>query len=119
MNESILFTPVALLDLLSQIDELSDKQIGISETLDGQIQIQVDDSIYIIEPEQAVDIDISKHEEAEVNNAIEDTYDRLIENEDISIDEYNQPIESGIIGELAKTLFVGGMVRLGVDALKK
>lgn len=116
---TLTFTHIALLDLLSQIDELSDKQIGIAETPDGGIQIQIDNSIYNVKPEQPVDVDISEYEETEVANAIEDTYNELIENEDISIDEFNQPIESGIIGELAKTLFVGGMVRLGVDALKK
>ena len=39
--DSIVFTPASLIDLLSKIEELSDYPIGITETLDGQIQLNV------------------------------------------------------------------------------
>ena len=38
--DSIVFTPASLIDLLSQIEELKDYDIGISETIDGQIQLK-------------------------------------------------------------------------------
>ena len=44
--EQQLFTPAALLSLLSQIDELKDKQLELTETLDGTMQLCIGDSVY-------------------------------------------------------------------------
>ena len=43
---NLLFTPSAVLDLLVQIDELKDKEVGIVETLDGNLQLSIGDSDY-------------------------------------------------------------------------
>ena len=45
-NSEIVLTPAALLDLLSNIEEFKDYTIGLFETLDGNLQLQVGDSYY-------------------------------------------------------------------------
>lgn len=44
----ILFTPSALLDFLIQIDELKDKVVSVTETADGDLQVEIGDSAYIV-----------------------------------------------------------------------
>ena len=48
MNE-IVFTPAGLLDLLSQIDEFKDLDIGLAPTIDDKLQLQIGNSIYTID----------------------------------------------------------------------
>jgi hypothetical protein len=55
---------------------------------------------------------------------VEDTNLEAYENLDESVDvivpgEGDEPVESGIIKELAKTLLVGGLVRLSAGVAKK
>ena len=40
----LLLTPATLLDLLSNIDEFKNFTISITETFDGKLQLQVNDS---------------------------------------------------------------------------
>ena len=47
--ENIVFTPASLIDLLSKIDELSEFNVGITETIDGDLQLEIGDSIYSIQ----------------------------------------------------------------------
>lgn len=113
----IVFTPSALLDLLSQVDELKDVDIGITETLDNQIQLQIGESIYVLSDDTVTDISV----DASVVDTVEDvnfcTYEDLASSGDIDINSF-EPVESGILKEVAKTLLVGGMVRLSAKLLK-
>ena len=118
--ESVVFTPASLIDLLSKVDELKDYDIGISETIDGQIQLNIGSSLYIIDTNNSTDISVDD----QVVESVEDTNLEAYENLDESVDvvvpgEGDEPVESGIIKELAKTLLVGGLVRLTAGAAKK
>jgi len=118
MMEEIVFTSSALLELLSQIKEFEEHELGISETLDGKLQLQVDDSFYVLESNQA---DVPVDEEtvdviADINDEVfEDLMDEDESGEENLPDEY---IESGIIKEALKTLLLGGMIRLSSKLLK-
>lgn len=113
--DEIVFTSSALLELLSQISEFDEHRLAISETLDGKLQLQVDDSYYLLESTQS---DVSVEENvvdtiAEINDEV---YEELIETSDDEVpDDY---IESGIIKEALKTLLLGGMIRLSSKLLK-
>lgn len=115
--EELIFTPASIVDLLSQIDELKDVNIGISETIDGLIQLQIGNSIYIIEDGDATDVTV----DSTVIDTVEDVnlyaYEDLADSGDIDLD-YSEPIESGIIKQVAKTLLVGGLVRLTAKILR-
>lgn len=117
MNESlstILFTPAALLDFLSSIEELSDVDISVTEGIDGSIQVSIGDSTYSIDTSDATDVNVDPEVIDEVDELNQETYDELsAEYEDVSDD-----VEGGIIKEALKTLLVGGLVRMGVNALK-
>lgn len=110
-SATLVITPAGLLDLLSQIDELSEYPVGISETIDGQLQLQVGDSIYEINSEDASEIEVDESVVNEISDINEETYEQLDIDEEVSI-------ESGIIKELAKTLLVGGLVRMGAKVLR-
>lgn len=110
--EELLITPAGLLDLLSQVDELSGYAIGVSETIDGQFQLQIGDSIYLIDTNNSPEVTVDESVVETVNEINEETYEQLDIDEEV-------PVESGIIKELAKTLLVGGLVRMGVKALKE
>ena len=110
----LVFTPASLLDLLSQIDELKDLDVGLTETIDGKIQLQVGNSVYII-GDSAESIQVDEQVIEDVSSLNEDTYNDLAVSGQF---EDDQPIESGIIAELAKTLFIGGVARLTAKYLK-
>lgn len=114
--EELILTPSALLDLLLQIDELKDKDIGITETLDGNLQLQINDTIYTIESDDIIDIPTDVGTVETITDVKDAAYDEL---EDSGQIETKDSIESGIIGSLAKSLFIGGMARLTADILKK
>lgn len=105
--EELVFTPAAVLDLLSQIDELKDLDVGISETPDG-IQVQIGDSIYMISDNNFQDIEVSEEVVEEISDLNDTTYDEISSDNVIS----DETVESGIIKEIAKTLLVGGVARL-------
>lgn len=112
MNNQLLFTPSAVLDMLIQIDELKNVDIGISETLDGKLQLTVGESEYIIEPSDLqTTLNINDTDLENIEQLSEDTYQELASDGQIELDP-SEPVESGIIKELAKTLLVGGLVRL-------
>lgn len=109
-SSEIVFTESSLLDLLTKIDELKDYDIGLSNGLDGKIQLQVGESIYIIDDSEAQNIQVDNSAVEDIQNLNEETYENLEDNDQLSLEE---PIESGIIKELAKTLLIGGLARLG------
>lgn len=113
--ENIVFTPASLIDLLSKIDELSEFNIGITETIDGDLQLEIGDSIYSIETEVATEITVDESVVDEVEHANESAYEALSDDVDV---EYLETIESGILKEAAKSLLLGGMLRLSAKLLK-
>ena len=115
MNESlntILFTPAALLDFLSSIDELKDVDVGITESPEGDIQVQIGDSIYNVDTSQATEVEVDEEVVDQVDEANEEAYDEL------DVDTQDD-VEGGIIKEALKTLLVGGLVRMGAKVLKE
>lgn len=108
--EQIVFTPSSIVDLLSKIDELKDYEIGISETIDGNIQLQIGSSVYEISDNHSEEVVVEEN----VVNTVIDTNMQAYENLDEDGLEVitGEPVESGLIKEIAKSLLVGGMVRL-------
>ena len=113
--ESIVFTPAGLIEILCQIDELKDLDIGVTETLDGNIQLQVGDSTYEISNDEGT-IPVEQDVVDEIEDINLEAYENLEDNG--MLDTYEESIESGIIKEIAKTLLVGGMARLTAKVLK-
>lgn len=113
----IVFTPSGLLELLTQIDELKDVNIGISETVDGDLQLQVGESTYQIDTSDATDVEVDEQVVDTVQDVNVETYEALSESEDIAVSDY-EAIESGLIKSLAKTLLLGGLVKLTSKMLK-
>ena len=117
MDESkteLIFTPAGILDLFSQIEELAEYDLGLTETLEGTLQLTIGDSIYeIVSTPIDIQMDPSDFEDLEQLN--EETYKELSDENDGEIIE---PIESGLIKELAKTLLVGGVARAAKKWLK-
>ena len=129
--DELLFTPAAVLGLLSQIDELKGVNVGVSEYTDG-VQIQVGKSVYTISSEDAEKIDVDESVLDRVDEISVDAYQELENSGSIEIhdpdgdghieevtDSDDEAVEGGVIKELAKTLFVGGLVRLTAKMLKK
>ena len=110
-DEQIVFTPAAVLDLLSQIDELSDVQVGLSETIDGKIQIVVGDSTYMLEDESISSIDVEPEVVDAIDEANLDAYQDLMDSDSVEFVDDTEPIEGGIIKEGIKALLLGGMIR--------
>lgn len=117
--DNIVFTPAGLLDLLVSIDELSEYDIGLTETIDHNIQLQIGDSIYQLSKSDAEDVIVDDSVVDEISDINDRAYQELESSDnDVEIQELDD-VESGIIKELIKTLFVGGMVRLAGKTLKK
>jgi len=124
MDEEILFTSAAILDLLSQIDELADKDLHIDKTIDNKIQLTIGSSVYEISNEPDTTIEVSDETVDDINEATVDAYQELLDRpieykSDISEDndsvtqipEGAEPIQGGIIKEAVKSLLLGGMIR--------
>lgn len=114
--EQLLLTPSSLLSILTQIDELKDKDIEITESLDGTLQLRIGDSVYILNEENPVEFEVEEEVVEQVDEVNQDTYLDLQESGEVEMefdeDEYSTAVEGGILSELFKTLAVGGMVRL-------
>lgn len=116
----LIFTPASVLDLLLQIDELSEYDIGITETIDGNLQLQIGESIYELNGNDVDEIKVDESIVDTISDINEDAYadlgmDATEDYIDYSDDEY---VESSVIGELAKSLLLGGMVRLSAKMLQ-
>lgn len=112
--DTIVFTPASLLEVLSMIDELNEFELGLTETLDGNYQLQVGDSTYIIETNDTTTIDVEEDVVSEVENINQDAYDEL---EDSGVIETLEPIESGLLKEAVKSLLLGGAIKLAAKML--
>ena len=116
--DTIVFTPSALMELLVSIDELKDKDIGITETIDGKIQLQIGESIYEVEPKSDEAISVPDDVVEKIDDINQESYENMSDNlgEDVDIQQDN--VEGGIIKEIAKSLLLGGMIRLSRKLLK-
>ncbi len=114
----LLFTSASIIDFLSNIEELEGKDISLSETESG-IVITIDGISYDINGNEANDVEVEEEVVAEVEGITDEAFDDLENNTDIEIyDEDEAPVEGGPIKELAKTLLIGGMVRLAAKTLR-
>ena len=116
MNE-VVFTPASVLALLANIDELADYDISLTETLDGGFQLSIGDSIYELVPDTMNEIEVDPEIVEEVDDINSDTYNDLGDDYSVEYEEL-EPVESGILKEAAKSLLLGGMIRLSAKLLK-
>lgn len=107
--ESLVFTPAAVVDLLSKIDELGGYDIDYYETASG-ISFTIGDSSYTISSNDAEPILVDSEVVDVVENINNETYSEFDESQ-------LESIQSGVFRELAKSLLVGGMVRLTTKLL--
>lgn len=117
-NNEILLTPAALLDFLRQVEELSDKDIDLSET-GNSLTVTIGNSTYDIDLNKAEDVEVPEEVIDEVSDIADETYAELGE-DGVEIDNPDEePVEGGLITEALKTLAVGGLVRLTGKLLGK
>jgi len=117
-NNEILLTPAALLDFLRQVEELSDKDINLSET-GNSLTVTIGNSAYDIDLNKAEDVEVPEEVLDEVSDIADETYAELGE-DGVEIDNPDEePVEGGLITEALKTLAVGGLVRLTGKLLGK
>lgn len=121
-QEQLLFTSAAVLDLLSSIDELADKDIHLSEN-DNYVTIQIGESEYAIADRNAVDVEVPPEVVDEVDEITSDAFEELsADGVDVDLDDdtyADEVVEGGPIKQIAKTLLLGGMLRLSAKLLQK
>lgn len=120
-NGMLVLTPSALLAFLTQIEELKDLDISISENEDN-IEVQIGESFYTIESPETSTVEVDEEAVNDIEDLNEEGYTELSDTEGVDIVEDitgDEPVEGGIIKELIKTLAVGGLVRLTKDAIMK
>lgn len=108
----LVFTPAAILDLLVQIDELKDYNISLSQSGDDSVYLSIGGSNYSIQSDNAIDVVVDKSAVEDVEYINLETYEDIADYEDMN------PVTSGIIKEVLKTLLIGGLVRLTTKFLK-
>ena len=108
---NIVFTPASLLEILNQINELKDYNIGVTETLDDKIQIQIGDSVYQIETEDTEEVAVTQDAIDKVEEVNEDAYENLVDGDDF--EEINEEVvEGGLLKEAIKSMLLGGAIKL-------
>ena len=112
--DQLVFTSASILDLLSSIDELKDKNINLTETESG-ISITIGESTYEIDTANAVEVEVDEEVVEEIDEVTSEAYSELSDN---GVDVQDE-IEGGPIKELIKTLMLGGMVKMTANMLKK
>lgn len=112
--DQLVFTSASILDLLSSIDELKDKNINLTETESG-ISITIGESTYEINTADAVEVEVDEEVVEEIDEVTSEAYSELSDN---GIDVQDE-VEGGPIKELIKTLMLGGMVKMTANMLKK
>lgn len=113
----ILLTPATLLSILVQIDELQNKDIRLSEHPDGSLGLTIGTSDYHIHPDNIIEVPTSEEYVEDVEDANEEEYQELADAGEVELS--SEIVEGGILKELAKTLMVGGLVRLSDKLLHK
>ena len=108
---NIIFTPASVLEMLNQIDELKDYNIGVTETLDNKLQIQIGESTYQVETEGLEEVEVPQDIIDEVEDINDEAYEELVDSEEFE-EFYEDKVEGGIIKEAIKSLLLGGAVKL-------
>ena len=112
--DQLVFTSASILDLLSSIDELKDKNINLTETESG-ISVTIGESTYEIDTANAVEVEVDEEVVEEIDEVTSEAYSELSDN---GVDVQDE-VEGGPIKELIKTLMLGGMVKMTANMLKK
>lgn len=107
---NIIFTTASLLEILNQIDELKDYNISVTETLDGNIQIEIGDSTYQIDTDNIEEVEVPEDVVDTVEDINEETYEELVDSEEFESTE--EVVEGGFLKEAIKSLLLGGAVKL-------
>lgn len=114
--DELLFTSASILDLLSNIEELKDKDLDIQESSSG-VTITVGDVAYEIKSSEATEVEVDESVIEEIDNITAEAYEELsVEGVDVSDME---DVQGGPIKSLLKTLFLGGMVKMTANMLKE
>lgn len=114
-NYQIMLTPAALLDFLTQISELDEYDISVSETGEGDIAVNIGDSCYMIDSSHAEDIEVPDAAVEEAADINDDAFEDIVDSSD---DFESVDVEGGLIYETLKTLAIGGLARLAGKAAK-
>lgn len=112
--DELLFTSASILDLLSNIDELKDKNIDLIENESGLV-ITIGDSSYEVNPENATVVEVEPEVVEEIDDATTEAYQEL-ESDGVDI---SQEVQGGPIKSLLKTLLLGGMIKMTAKMLKE
>ena len=112
--DQLIFTSASILDLLSSIDELKDRNINLTETESG-ISITIGESTYEINTANATEVEVDEEVVEEIDEVTSEAYSELSDN---GVDVQDE-VEGGPIKELIKTLMLGGMVKMTANMLKK
>lgn len=111
--DELVFTPAAVLDLLSSIEELKDYDIDVYDSGD-KLTFTIGESKYDVNVNVAENVEAPEEVIEEVAAINEENYEPF--QDEASDDE---PVEGGLIKELIKTLAIGGLVRLTKNAIQK
>lgn len=114
--DNVVFTPASVLSLLAKIDELKDVNIGMTETMDGKLQLSVGESVYELEPEVDTSVQVDDSVVDKIEDVNQQTYEDLAEDGEVELQE---EVTGGVLKEIAKTLLLGGMVRLTGKMLRE
>lgn len=107
----LVFTPSALLDVLTQIEELKDYEVSLVDQ-ESEIVINIGSSSYSIPASNAVQVEVDSDVVDDVEDICQEGYDQIE-------DAIPDTVEGGLLKEIAKTLLIGGMVRLTDKLLDK
>ena len=110
LEGELLFTSAAVLELLTQIDELQGYKIRLTDVPGQRIQLSIGDSTYSISSQQAFDVLTNESVVSDVSQITEQAYQQLESNSDLELEL--EPVTSGILKQVMKTLLIGGLVRL-------
>lgn len=114
--DTVVITPAGLLELLTQVEELKDYNIGVVESLDGQLQLQIGESVYALGDHSAPEVSVAPEVVEQVEDINLEAYQNI--EEDIDITDNAQSVEGGLITNIIKAVKVGGMLRLAARVLK-
>lgn len=114
--DNVVFTPASVLSLLTKIDELKNVNIGMTETMDGKLQLSVGESVYELEPEVDTSVQVDDSVVDKIEDVNQQTYEDLAEDGEVELQE---EVTGGVLKEIAKTLLLGGMVRLTGKMLRE
>lgn len=114
--DELLFTSASVLDLLSNVEELKDKNLDLQETESGVV-ITIGEASYEIKASQATEVEVDEAVLEEIDSITAEAYEELSAS-GVEVDA-QEDVEGGPIKELFKTLMLGGMLRLTAKMLKK